>query len=81
LNPGKGEPSQDICNKCDKFGACPGRHEKDGTGTTYNVSQGIGAWCKRLKTFCDTTAECASECAAVSNPCEPVKTVCDKDCN
>lgn len=80
LNPNRFEkPSQDICNKCSKFGTCPGRQGLRADGTRGNISQGIGAFCARGSgSFCDTKAECDSSCPS---SCQPIKTVCDDACN
>jgi hypothetical protein len=81
LNPKKGTPSQAICTKCSKFGACPGRQGVRSNGMVGNISQGIGAYCGRGKIFCDTKVECDTACASFGGGCQQIKTVCEDTCN
>lgn len=81
LSPSLDAPSQDVCDKCSAYGACPQRTEPDGKGGTQLVASEVGAYCKRLKTFCDTKAECDTECATIQNACQPIKASCRQNCN
>lgn len=80
LNPKKGAPAKELCDKCSKFGTCPGRQGVRSNGMMGNISQGVGAYCERGKIYCDTKAECDTACT-LGGGCQQTKTVCDDNCN
>lgn len=78
LSPEAAAPTKEACEKCADQPACPGRQEPGPNGGSVSISSAIGAWCDRTKTFCDTKAECDSECPV---KCQQIKATCDASCN
>lgn len=82
LTPDGLEPKVETCEYCRQhFPACLGRQEPKPDGGIRSVAAGVGAWCERLQTFCDTAAECDTECSPTGSRCQRDKSVCDRNCN